>query len=584
MYFLLPVLILSADLAPSTEQQHAETVYTTGFEEATDKDFDAWPDDWTRRRGRGYPQYIEISLVDDPEPRTEPSRCLRIELDGGGATVYSPPIPMSPVFSYSFEGFLKTEHLRHDEAYFTVTFYTMRTVLRKNAMPRRNLPRHPHGQRVRIGPVAPVNEKAEFAVIGLHLMPTVRSDLYGAAMFDDLRLARLPRMAVQTSQPHNLYDSPNDVAVTCEVSGIEQRDPELSFELFDVHGNLLATQTKVLAIEAKDQVGDADHLDQPPSRGGFSGTLTWRPPIPGTGFYRIRVSMYGESDLVLQRTMSLAVMPQMGVPTKSEFGWCMPRGEDPLAANELVGLLATAGVKRIKFPVWHDVGDKDAIDGVAAFADRLSAQGIEVVGVLDKPPEEVREMFGNREHLTVAEVFTEPDMWRPSIDPLLIRLSLKIQYWQLGADEDSSFIDLDDLEQTIQGVRTRLKQFGQRTRLGLAWRWVSDNPPAADPPWDFLALTESPSFTESELQRYANEMPATGVGRWVTLRPLPEGSYDVSTRPRSGPSHAGGQDRQHGIRFLRRSFRQFARTFGTRWHPVRHALALVHHGRNDWGS
>ena len=27
-------------------------------------------------------------------------------------------------------------------------------------------------------------------------------------------------------------------------------------------------------------------------------------------------------------------------------------------------------------------------------------------------------------------------------------------------------------------------------------------------------------------------MPATGVGRWVTLRPLPEGSYDVSTRAR----------------------------------------------------
>ena len=44
-------------------------------------------------------------------------------------------------------------------------------------------------------------------------------------------------------------------------------------------------------------------------------------------------------------------------------------------------------------------------------------------------------------------------MWQPVIDPLMIRLSLKIQWCQLGHDEDDCFIDYEDLEKKIGEIR-----------------------------------------------------------------------------------------------------------------------------------
>ena len=121
MYYWLTVLILSAHSPAPMEYRGAEAIFATGFEQDADTNFDAWPDEWTRRRSEGFPQYLRIAIADDPDDKT--SRCLRIELDGGAATIYSPPIEINPLFSYLLQGKLKTEQLQHDVAYYSVTFF-----------------------------------------------------------------------------------------------------------------------------------------------------------------------------------------------------------------------------------------------------------------------------------------------------------------------------------------------------------------------------------------------------------------------------------------------------------------------------
>ena len=123
--FLFPFIILAADAAARTEDPRVEGVQIRkwDFEENDDANYDGWPDGWTRRQSPGHPRYLEIAIVSDTQsPRPSGARCLRMDLDGGAALVFSPPVPVSPRFSYVLDGFVKTVGLKHDEAYVSVSF------------------------------------------------------------------------------------------------------------------------------------------------------------------------------------------------------------------------------------------------------------------------------------------------------------------------------------------------------------------------------------------------------------------------------------------------------------------------------
>ncbi len=535
----LPLLILSAHPTMPIEHRYAETIFETDFGESSDLNYDGWPDGWTRRRGEGFPQYvrIQIQIEDDPASQTEPSRYLRIDLDGSGAVAYSPPIEISPLFSYMFRGKLRTQKLDHDVAYFTVSFFDQERKVRE-VFTSDKLTNAATWQELRIGPLTPTDPAARFAVIGLHLVPTARADLTGAAMFDDLQFARLPNMTLRTAQPHNVFSNPDAPEITCTVSGIGQSDASVLLELLDVSGRTLVSEqhTIVTANQSDDEQllsAETQPKAQPAAKDatGHAGTIQWRPAFPDYGFYRVRASLKSNDSVTLQDTLPIVIMRDPALQRKGEFGWSLPRSNLTLPDDALIRLLSIANVSWIKYPIWYDP-DEETAEGerIAAMADNLSATGIEMVGVFDRPPKQVYERYWNKKELTVAEAFLESDIWQQAIDPLMTRLSLKIRWWQLGEDTDDSFIDYQGLEQKVREIRSHLRKFGQRTRIGLAWRWMHEVPKTARPPWDFMAMTETPSFTCVELARYSKQATAAGTRYWVTLQPLPRNTYNYETR------------------------------------------------------
>jgi hypothetical protein len=520
------------------EPRHAEAVFKTGFEQAqADLNYDRWPDDWTRRKGRGYPLYVEVAIAENTQPRPSGTQCLQVELDGGSAAAFSPRIPISSLYSYMFDGYLRTQNLRYNTAYFSVTYFD-RQGRPQETVVSAEYRDQPDWAKVRIGPMMPKQQDAAFAIIGLHVVAHDRADLQGVVQFDDVQLARLPRMDAVTNGDFNVFYDPSQVEVTCTLSGICSPDPLVHFELLTADGRRLA--------EEEIQVDDGE-LGQSPAwltlgdttqprvsegdpQRGFAGRVAWKPPIPGRGFYRVRISMRGEGKQQLTRVISLAVLDKLDNRAVGEFGWSLPRGQDPLPVNQLIGLLGQVGINWVKFPTWYDDHDTQSADEIAWFADRLSTQGIEMVGVLDHPPETVRDQFGDKQNLTVAEVFLEPEIWHRALDPIMIRLSLKVQWWQLGSDEEQSFIDFPGLEKCVRDIRSHIEQFGQKTSIGLAWRWLHELPASAYPPWSFVSLTETLPFTGAELKAYLdNEGPAQSA-RWVTLKPLSKRAYDAEAR------------------------------------------------------
>jgi hypothetical protein len=169
----------------------ARDVYRCDFETQADQDYDLWPDGWRRIRGPGLPEFVSIGIL----PDADANHALRIDLDGSGGEIASPGIAIGPQYSYVVSTRIKTAGLKLSAAWVTLTLLDAAGQVLE-AHDSRLVQSNAEWQAVEIGPITPASEATTRAVLTLHLKPTGRyGDLTGSAMFDDVWLARLPRIA-----------------------------------------------------------------------------------------------------------------------------------------------------------------------------------------------------------------------------------------------------------------------------------------------------------------------------------------------------------------------------------------------------
>ena len=235
-----------------------------------------------------------------------------------------------------------------------------------------------------------------------------------------------------------------------------------------------------------------------------------------------------------KRVISLAVVPPMKDKFHGEFGWSLAGDDVPLSFEQLEELLPRVGLNWIKLPVWYGETEADRGEQLVVFAERLAAKDIEVVGVIDRPPLDLD--LGKRvaDDVTIADLLSseDPSAWLPSLDAVLTRLSLRVRWWQLGVDRDTSFSDFNNLEKEIGGLRAKLFRFGQDVRLGLGWPWHEASSDEKLATWDFQQMSASPPLTGQEIATYLSIPKRRGVARWAMIEPLARGAYDLETRTR----------------------------------------------------
>ncbi|MDP6555028.1 MAG: hypothetical protein QGG71_10195 [Pirellulaceae bacterium] len=539
--FSIPlVLILSTNAFAQTVRDPDETeeVWSCDFEEEADTNYDRWPDGWTRRRGRGYPTYIKVEIAEDESFAAQGKRCLRMDLDGGAVSVYSPFTEVSPLLSYTLSGFLKTSGLVHDNASMEVIFYdeNRKVIESFKSAQFRNLP---DWREVLIGPVTLENPRVRWASIALHLSPSERADIVGSASFDKISLGRLPRMSLSTNSEHNIYSPQENVEVTCQLSGYTGYEPRLRFELRDVQGRVLDSHEENLhatatAAPPKAAVGPPkatarNNLETSDDHhGGSLATASWQPPIQKNGFYQVRVSVHGQRGLT--RTVNLVVVDPMRERVHGEFGWSLPDGDKKLPLKTLASLLGHVGINWIKFPIWYN--DDQRAERLAWFAERVSVDNIEMVGVLDQPPERIHDLFGEGGKIPIASVFVTREVWIPAIDAVMTRLSLKVRWWQLGDDGDFSFVNYPQLENKLNEIRDGFHRFGQEINIGMTWRSIDEETFSETPPLTFLSYTANPPLTDNELKEYLADDQNERLQRWVILEPLDRDTYSLETQTR----------------------------------------------------
>ncbi|MBP89433.1 MAG: hypothetical protein CMJ64_22435 [Planctomycetaceae bacterium] len=419
-------------------------------------------------------------------------------------------------------GYIKTEQLTHDVAFASILFYDKNHKL-VETHESKHYREATRWTRFRIGPLTPASDDVRSTTIALHLKPAEadgEADLSGAAMFDDLSLGQLPRVSLETNSPHNVYSNLYEPEVMCRVSGISDPNPLVQFQLLDVDGKLLL----------EEEVPMKSGASRPQAGGVFSGSANWKPIIPDYGFYRVRVSISGHTNEPISTT--IALLQWLPREKSGEFGWTLPSGDNPLPLKTLLSFLSEVGIHWVKFPVWYGDDDHGRADQLAWFAERLSSDDIKMIGMLDTPPAEVRQLFGNKEELPVASIFVEPELWQPAVDPVMTRLSLKVRWWQLGADNDTSFVNFPNLEETLGEIRQGFNRFGQQINLGIPWRSIDETPTAQSPPWSFLSYVAKPALTANEMSAYLPSPNASRAKRWLVLEPLAKSEYSLETRAR----------------------------------------------------
>ncbi|MEZ6044445.1 MAG: hypothetical protein R3C11_02445 [Planctomycetaceae bacterium] len=268
------------------------------------------------------------------------------------------------------------------------------------------------------------------------------------------------------------------------------------------------------------------------------------------GFYQIKAELKRDDYLVADQLTSFAVMELVeykdpDFSLKGEFGWSVHAELPSHVLNDLGSISGQAGINWMKYPVWKRSFESSQQPIATLFKD-ISSKGITPVGVLQSPPPELREQF-KIDWSGVREVFNmSRKTWARSLESVIAHFSSTVQYWQLGGDEDLSFVGEKGLGETITSVKNHFDIVGRNTKVGVRWTWESELPSNVIPSSAFLTIKNEDIDPEEEKKQKTQKKPTPAdellynrliaaresnnqIPLWVLIKPL-DTSHDKEIR------------------------------------------------------
>ena len=117
----------------------------------------------------------------------------------------------------------------------------------------------------------------------------------------------------------------------------------------------------------------------------------------------------------------------------------------------------------------------------------------------------------------------EIDQWRPQLEPVMSRLSLKVRRWQLGRDDDYSLLKQGSLKEPIEEIARGLQGFGQPLQIlfTLPWPWIEPILGSGSTSWQTNLRSSRKPLTAAELDAALEDRPPSSfsdASTWVSLR------------------------------------------------------------------
>jgi hypothetical protein len=539
------------------------------FGRQTDTDYDGRPDGWKRTTGVGFPRYVKVSIVPhDPEfakqingldrdvvhawkkirnvfkslpPLPPPildamvDRYLRIDLDGGQAELTSPKIAASPVYQYRFSCRTMTEGLRHDSARAEFVFLgaTGEEITVHSSPIMRGTQTWTQVSLDFVRP--PVGATQMFVRLIVERAENGLEDIRGTIGFDDIRIDQYAQLQITTDQPLGVYAYGQPVVTTAKIMGMPAGRSQIEFRILDHRGHEVAAK-RTTARHQSSKTAEADAQHEAPLG---SEQVTWIVPSLDPGFYRMTASTRGNRATPLETETTFVVIDQdLGGPPHGSFGWSLPSGSHGILPKDFANWLVSLGVAWVKYPCWLASDDSAGGEQLATLLGRLQDAEIRTVGMLDAPPAQQHSLYGvhGRQDLVASQLFRDVATWKPLLTPVMDRLSLQVQTWQLGSDRDHSFLGRANLRDAIRQVSTGLRGYGQPIDVAISWPWLESELPDEESSWHAVCRSTEPPLSAQELDAFLSLADKgsrrDGPRTWLMLDPISASKYDRDSRIR----------------------------------------------------
>ncbi len=488
------------------------------FEQKDDRDFDQQPDDWLRRIGVEFPQYVDMEI--DRKVSAEGTQSLRIDANGGKATYYSPLIRIDDLHSYVFQAKAKSEGLKNDAFVVSISFLNDQRQRVQRFLTQPVTGNSEDWLSLQLGPLTPLPD-VRFVVIGCHLIHSDKMDISGSAWIDSIWLGRLPRFFLESNFETQFLQTDSTIQIKSYVTGLdnEKEGQNSNYHLF----------LRINDINGK-EIDRRAFLLRPDSTESLSVKLSQRDPIPWNvpkqppGYYRITSQLQREGRIVIKKNTSFAVLDLHNDEGEiGEFGLSVPKSPDQsLPVKDFVSIMVVSGSNWIKYPLWDFAENQDTHRQVyvGSLLDGMIEKNITPIGMLNHPPTSLREKFPV-DWQGISEIFTMPStFWQYSVDEVMAKFSGNVRYWQLGEDTDKSFVGLTAINQTLSVVKSEFDRIGRDTRVGVHWDWEQSLPNSPRANEFFLVLNSETTQTPEKILSKLRATADKGYERWVLLTPL----------------------------------------------------------------
>lgn len=461
------------------------------FDERPLGNYEDTPMYWRRFDGAGLPLYSSGQLDEEVGHTAPPS--FRLTLRGGnvGYEYGHTDLVIFPDSDYLLEGFVRAEGLEHARAFLACHFVDgfgqridgseqVSNLVRSGPpVAAGDAPGREDGvwQRVTIPLVGDFptarSLRVQVWVLQRHvwqaadtvdLDPIERQDVDARVWFDDIAVHRMPRVRIALSNPGGLV-----------------RPGAREQVQVDVHNATLATvrvETVILDVQDAERFRSAAELEP-------QATEALRIPFPElpAGLYRTRVQLVAEQEMLVERTLRFAVLPELGQPPvhEPELGvdvglWPSGATGDESGAYELIAALdvgaVKVGVPMIGTPTRE--ADLEYLRQIRDLGRRLARAQIRTTGVVLSPTAGRRPDDRN----ATWRMVTADERWETQVGPVFAYFGGYLMSWQLGDEQAELSGTAGWTGPLVEHVRRTLERFVAAPELVVP-RAVFDAPPAA---------------------------------------------------------------------------------------------------------
>ncbi len=318
-------------------------------------------------------------------------------------------------------------------------------------------------------------------------------DFSGAAWFDNLIIAQLPRLNITTGTPGNIIESDTPPDLHVLVRDLTGDEIQANLRIFDVHANLV--QQELLTSDDR----RVQHY--------------WRSELPGYGWYRALLEVFVDRQLVGVRTLDFIWAPPQDANRDSGMFSLQIDLTDPRLVLAAPSLIYGSRVNQANLHIWNLSTTPDSLEPGTPITDTIGAllnRGTRLSFTIAELPLQLASTIASDPD-EVLNAFRDPNgPWTQWGAGMLDQYGQRVTNWQFSASPTQE--PADTLLRSLSDARRSLSGFVPGPVSTIPWPIDRPLPAALATPGVSLQLIDDNTTAPEAISQLVEQWSAQRSG------------------------------------------------------------------------